>query len=606
MLRVVLASLFAASAAQAGVVRTPVKAGPVTPAWGALLGSVVSAPTFGSSPLQQFNPALPQSRAGFTPVISKLEAQGLSVEVLQSLQPEEKEAKVRAAVEQVTADFRLTVTERLKQEEFHLEHVAELWTLSNLLSPYLEEEQKAAVAAAHVKAKERLNKEEAARLNSHIEDMTRALGSSQILDHEQGGVTGKVKFHKSGLLPFAKSAAPKEKSPAPVETSMARPVAASQPGLWEKISSLWSRSWNGFYRRFDKNIRSSLSTHYDVYSRSLENGESYTSSLRDDYGFVFGSTKDKTQAPTPEEFFAVYNRRVDKLVASGIVKEDEVARPGIVFWSPTGKPSIKKPGENVSWTLRPDRHFLGDFRWFKLLGDGVIAFGNPVEWANGGHTLTEHDIAHILALEQHPRYMAEVVKGLRRLTSNPALLGADGQFHYHLNRRLFFVTEYLSVIKPSAKGALLAKLKLPKAQEGRRYPTVAEAVGHMESLTDDQLHQLKFDLENEYPKAVEHVGGASKDLITMAKSRHGLFGTSLPSLHRRLGSITDSPESKKREYLVLALAKLQVALLAFSDISPEQFARESLTETVDPKSKTYEIMAGLGLFDESFSAAYSR
>ena len=156
----------------------------------------------------------------------------------------------------------------------------------------------------------------------------------------------------------------------------------------------------------------------------------------------------------------------------------------------------------------------------------------------------------------NPRYMAEVRKGLHR-----SLQDLDGNPHF--DRRLFFVLEYLSVIKPSARAKFESVLSLPRLLDDRGYHTVSEVSAHLATLSDAQLGRLINGLLQEYPKAVEHVGGAVKDLLVVAQ-KNWKMEPSMQAFYERLRHAERSPEN--RDELIKWAAHLEVAILEFGKI----------------------------------------
>lgn len=344
---------------------------------------------------------------------------------------------------------------------------------------------------------------------------------------------------------------------------------------------------------FQQATMETLAERYDLFI-AKQNAHP-TVSFLENLGFVFDENSKTILVPTEVQIAHRYDVLVDDLIKSKKISSDESIRLRKVssdFANSDGVNvqfdvfelgSVPKKGHSAFDLL------LNDQAWLQMLAKGYLAFGETRIVGNAYQevSIALHDLGHAAGLVHHPKYMAEVRRGAKRLVEGGTF--RDGMLPTNVRSRVFLTTEVLSLPKAGIQKKLKEDLWLPEEPVNRRFYTVEEVEEYLKSFSSKELRDHASWLRTHLPSQIDVIGGSVADLSTASPSGSniGSWKESLVFLVNELSEV-----SSRRE-----IAEVQVAMFELSGLSPDEFARYALQIDIDQNSKFYQIICLTGIFN---------
>lgn len=369
------------------------------------------------------------------------------------------------------------------------------------------------------------------------------------------------------------------------KTSFVFTEAGTSNLYWATLSNEFQMAWIKFIR--EKN---------EIYQNARKGGDKFVAFL-EEMGCRF---EPPFSAPLFHEILSRYESRIGAFVHAGVIAESDVLRPGFVVKTADGKLMFLRFGQEKPLGATLYSGLLSDDAFLAMLSEGLYPVGGTNVILGGyGALAFEHDLAHLAAFVENPKYMAELKRSATRLRKAGVTLGTDSantSEQTKLSNRLFHVVEGLSVIPTSERHRLEQILRLPAKTDPSKVYTVEEVYAHLKSLPIPELKTLRDRIRAEVPPLFQHLGGTYKDVVTQnalaqkqVRSRFHAYDETLRSIFQTLLAPRDHGLVYD-DQIIHQMARLEVALYESSRIDPETWVRDALQEHLSKDSALYKFI----------------
>lgn len=319
----------------------------------------------------------------------------------------------------------------------------------------------------------------------------------------------------------------------------------------------------------------------------------------EDLGFTFKSKK--IAAPPWEKVIERLNTKMDNLVKSGAVKEDEILYPAKIYISndkkTKGQLLAVRFGDDVPENVTPYDNLVPNNDLARFIRDGLFPLGKAGQESATAHSALLHDLGHFSGFIADPSYMAAIRKAQTEILKNPTTLNSP-----KLQSRVAWAIENLVVATPGSKqpglNKILNDLKKNSAppQDLEYYKTV------LAGKTDKEIKKITGAVTKNSNLWIEHIGGAQRDIILREIARSKTRGKKNINSYFNYNISTDAFALKQAANPTVQrqlLARLFTGLDHTSHIRPADWVRESAT--ANPLSKDtaiYKYACLSGLFNK--------
>lgn len=320
--------------------------------------------------------------------------------------------------------------------------------------------------------------------------------------------------------------------------------------------------WKDYDDEYQVRTRADLEAVKDVYLRAKKEGDPHIAFL-ERMGFQFELA---IRVPPLSQVFERYNRMIDEKIAQGRVSADGALRPARVFRAKDGRFLYRSYGEPLPQGALPYNRVLDDKSFGGMINAGYYPVGESTyNIAPKGISTLEHDLGHLGAFDEHPRFAA----AFKKLYSGAGRAAASAGFS---SQRLYYLVEMLSVVSAGKRQELLKTLRLPKTLES--WPTTAQVDSYLAALPETSVNALIKRLEQAYPKLITHLGGTVRDVVSresLVKDPNGTgYDFSLDYQWRSLTRLSLSAGEKRDR-----LARLIVFLVGSTQVDPVKLVEEA-------------------------------
>lgn len=310
--------------------------------------------------------------------------------------------------------------------------------------------------------------------------------------------------------------------------------------------------------------------------------------------------------------FEKISAEVEKLVANGKIAREDALFPARVFIATDGEYLFLKFGESIPEGATPATDLLPDRIYYSMIAKGFFPVGEPSKKISrhAFFSVPEHDLGHFSVMLGDPSIMRSMRRSatqvMRRLPPGRPNEFPDSGLVHKLNKRLYFSTELLSLFNPEDRGRLQKQLALPGMPKKRMHwlfkwigssnsgeeelITVQMTEKSLKKLDVSQFADFVAALRSAYDANVRHIGGAAADVVHRAKD-HPALARSIAALRKKLDRPLEEIDHR-------SVAALRVALLELSQITPEEWIEESLSEKISEKSKLYRAVCRSGIWSD--------
>jgi hypothetical protein len=383
--------------------------------------------------------------------------------------------------------------------------------------------------------------------------------------------------------------------------SEARATIHSQPvncdeSLETSLSQRSLANWEKFDQAFQHETQLVMNQNIKLYLDEKHFGNPYIIYL-EKLGFQFSA--EKIDVPSLSQIVKRQNKHLDHLIATGILKEDEVVRPARIFQKTTGEYIWIAYGKEIPVDAEPLKNLIfPDEIAFQMLASGYFAIGditpsqNPS--AENSFIVTLHDLSHQMSLALNPEFMKEMRKG-----TQAAISRSGGKLDPAIVSRWVTVFELGDVINPSARLRLINELDLstvankPKPVVSDVEKTLSHLYHHPAQFRIAVSRALDF-----YDQNSNAFGSAVGDVVNwqrrFRKDRPQNPNQSLQSLYYELHKQTYSGASETE--LIHLLARFELGMLESTKLTPGLWAREALQPEISPDSFIFRYICKSGIF----------
>ncbi len=275
-------------------------------------------------------------------------------------------------------------------------------------------------------------------------------------------------------------------------------------------------AWKWYAERFQATALENVNRNLGHYLRAKAEGDRHVAVLEElDFRF-----EPVVKVPPLESLLARYNARLDALIAAGTVRAEEVLRPARAFKGLTGRILHVPFGEPIPEEAVPVDDTLSNGDFGDMVAAGYFPMGPHLNLLQAKPlTVFEHDLGHLTAFLEHPRFMAAVRRTYARVRRDGLPEELRRQARRNTNRfdsRMYDILELFAAVPAAKRGRLLAALGLPRAWNGRIGPMVGEVRSFLNDLDSEELKGLLEALRREYPALLERFGGTVNDVIGRA------------------------------------------------------------------------------------------
>lgn len=296
------------------------------------------------------------------------------------------------------------------------------------------------------------------------------------------------------------------------------------------------------------------------------------------------------------------NSAIDSHVASGVVNEFEVLRPVFVFTdSRTGSFQFKKFGDAIREETLV-KEVLPTSYYFKLLASGHFPVGDGSLF-DRSRTLSkfEHDLAHMTAFIENPKYMAQLRLLANRMYQPGAHLHRLDLLSKESLTPYYYFSEGLLQLRPENRLLLFDQLLLPQGFN-LDHGQLNELISFLSTFPTKTLIQQLDHLIQNYGLYFTAMGGAARDQI------HGLAEFHDPLKHilyqvkplfRSILNNEDRADLQKlqHELIVKALARAQMIILWMDKIPIDAWFEASLERQAPVGGLIHQFICLEDIFD---------
>lgn len=308
----------------------------------------------------------------------------------------------------------------------------------------------------------------------------------------------------------------------------------------------------------------------DIYNRNSDT--SHARILKDILKIPFDG---KSPMPSVKSILDSYNLHMDRLVKDGLIKAEDVLRPAFVFKRKDGVYQILKYGE----TIPRNAEFIGDvlptFTFDHAVSKGFFPIGNETI-TNTRVSSWEHDLSHLTSFIENPHYMAQIKRQAEQDSKRMLNVYATKA------KRKYFLGESLVLVRPERKVELFNLL--PMTTEMKKNPNAfsfSNIIYQVAKLDQQQLIHIANTISYRYERYFQNLGGASRDPLSTV----GIH------IHTPLRVFIDDAKRMDvtKESTVKTFAKMQYALMRFSEVSLEEWFASADNAQIDKNSNVGKV-----------------
>jgi hypothetical protein len=346
--------------------------------------------------------------------------------------------------------------------------------------------------------------------------------------------------------------------------------------------------WVQFDQGYQNSSRTTINANRSTFLSADDRGHTYIELLK---AAGLRLTTTELSVPSAKQVIAQYYKDMNQAIAAGIVTRDEILIPGRVFEDATGRKFGIPFGDPIPAGAAPARSaILTNPQYVSFIREGLFPMGGD-DSAGGGffHSMAEHDLEHIAAFRNNPRYGASVRRGISKLDPDHTV------FTPVLNQRLLYFTEFLNFVpnshRSTFRSSLPTDLLAPLDQRN-----LAHITSHLAQMPIAELTQLQRKLSSQFYAVIENDGGSCNDL---SFSEH-YHQSSAVSLLLWLKVQSDSSLATNNPSVIAdKTARYILAADISGHVSPDDWIDDLVSEHMDRNSKLYKYLCESGVWENS-------